>query len=774
MGKINNMKTTITLSIALLIALQLFSQSQYELVKPEIAKSGSLDQISKPLINHPIVKLDDYDSLNMSFAGNWGLGQSFSISCSPTGDTVFVGSGAGVIIFDANDPYNPVKLSEIHARALVDASSYDAANQLLYLAAYFSGLEVWDLSDIYNPQRLGRVPATGLPRGGVHFRNSAAGTPEHAYLANVVDGVDVFNVSDPQNIVKTGTYNFTGSLLVWNSYKQGDSLYIAASGGGTRAINLSASPALSSAFNIDAASTSVHVAGTLAYIVNYAYGLKIYDFSSFPPTLTGQVQQTGFPQNLTVFNNHAYVANSGNSPFGGVNIINVANPASPQYITDFEGSQAYIAGKNNTVYATGGAEGCLFLDVTDPALPVEASTYSLPNSTWDLAVAGDYVYSGSNGFRVFDVSNKNHPVQVGYHATLGDLVKVTGNLAIYCPESMGSNNKVNIMDISDPANPQKLSHYMAPVMTNDISLKGNFAFIACWWDGFRVINFDDPNAPVLAAHEMGWVNGGIPGVEWSYVQALDVDEDYLYVVDYQPFEDEDTKGVYIFDISNPANPQFVSRLPVYTGKAYDINASNGYVYLADSQGGFNVIDATNPANPYEMAYLSLGDAANALVVFGNYAFIANYINGGVQVINVASPASPFVEGYYRRTGCFAMSVDYEAGHVYIADGPAGFGIYRFDLLSGDNETSEPGSFSFQVQPNPAREQFIVSMELESSQNLSIELCDLEGRKVKSVFNGSANTGNFTMKLNTDGIRSGIYLIKVVIDGQLNSKKIVIY
>ena len=50
------------------------------------------------------------------------------------------------------------------------------------------------------------------------------------------------------------------------------------------------------------------------------------------------------------------------------------------------------------------------------------------------------------------------------------------------------------MDISDPANPEYLAHYKAPVMTYDFSLKDNYAFIACWWDGFRVVNFADPNA----------------------------------------------------------------------------------------------------------------------------------------------------------------------------------------------------------------------------------------------------------------------------------------
>ncbi len=102
--------------------------------------------------------------------------------------------------------------------------------------------------------------------------------------------------------------------------------------------------------------------------------------------------------------------------------------------------------------------------------------------------------------------------------------------------------------------------------------------------------------------------------------------------------------------------------------------------LLTAKAGFSVINVTDPANPAEEAYLPLGDAAWAVDVFGNYAFVANYINEGVQVINIANPLIPFVEGYYKRSGCFAVNVTYDAGHVFVSDGPAGFDIYRFDLV----------------------------------------------------------------------------------------------
>ena len=757
------------------IACLLHSQDPIEHAKQTITPAGSLEQISvsvKPFKVSP--KSADFDSLNMSFTGNWGFGQSFSVACSPSGDTVFVGAGAGILIFDATDPYNPVLISEIRSRALVDGCSYDPFSKRLYVAAYFSGLEIWDLTDLNNPQLLGRAPTTGLARGGIHFKDDLPTMDKFAYLVNVGEGVDIFSVTDPSDPVLLDTYHITGSQYVWNSFKQGDTLYLASGAGGTRAVDLTGTPVLTNPFNISTVSTSLNVLGTEAFIVNSAYGLKIYDISVLPPTMVGQIAQSGFPYTISVFNDHAFIANSTTNPGGGLNIFDVSNTSSPQHIVDYPGFQTYIAGKNNKVYCTGGSAGCIFFDMAEPLDPVAATTYPLPYSAWDIAVSGNYAYLGSNGFRVFDISDKNHPVQAGYNDIQGDLVEVTGDIAVYCPKSMGANNYVTFLNISDPQNPEFLGHYLAPVMTYDIDLKGHYAFIGCWWDGFRVIDFSNPANPVLAAHEMGWVNGGIPGEEWCYVQALDIEGDFLYLLDYGPFETDDTKGVYSFDISDPENPVFISRFENYTGTGCDIKVSGGYAYLADNAAGFNVIDVGDPANMSEVVHIPLGDAANAVDVFGDYAFIANYILEGVQVLNISNPATPFIEGYYKPSGCFAVNVTYNSGHVYVADGPAGFGIYKFDLLSGDEENAVMNGFDVEIIPNPARDYIVVCFNPGLAGILKGELISLQGQTIRTFGATAILPGRVSETYDIAGIPHGTYLLRLTVNSRPFVQKIILY
>ncbi|MDB4304284.1 hypothetical protein N9934_05800, partial [Desulfosarcina sp.] len=609
------MKKILLSFTAFLFVLITISQSQFELYSLSICKAGSQEVIKKEILPlNPEAKFIDYDSLNMNYTGSWSLGPSNCIISSPTGDTVFIGSGAGVIILDATDPYNPIKLSEVHARALVDYIHYSPEEGRLYLAAYFSGLEIWDVSDILNPFRLSRIGTSGLPRGGVYARKTSPTEDTYAYLVTVADGIDVCSVNDQGSPSFVGNQSFT-SQWVTNSAGLDNSLYLAAGSGGAIAVDLSQPPPnMNSIFTVYGNATSVAVNENQLNVVNYSSGLKIYDFTELPPTSLGELVIEGYPYRIALADNYAYISNSTTNPGGGIDIVDIGDPSSPFLAGYYESPQTHIAGNQDAIFATGGMGGCLLLDATDPENPQYATQYKIPGWVNDIAVHYDYAYTGSNGFRVFNVSDKSHPVQIGYNDIEGDLVKLSGNKAVYCPKNMSSGNKVNIMDISDPTNPFKLGHYSPPAMTYDLDVKGNYAFVACWWDGIRIIDFSNPENPVLADHLMGWSNGAIPGEEFIYCQALDVEGNYLYAIDYGPFPEDDSKGLYIFDITDPANPELVKRLTEIEGTVHDIEVSDGYAYLADNLGGLVVVSVVDPLAPSQIAYLQLSDAARAVDV----------------------------------------------------------------------------------------------------------------------------------------------------------------
>lgn len=668
----------------------------------------------------------DFDSLNVTYEGSWGFGQSFSIGSNSAGTVVFLGSGAGVIILDVTDPASPVKISELSTRGLVDAIYFDESLNRLYVNAYFAGFEIWDVSNISAPAKIGGGPVIGLPRGGIFAEGN------YVYVVTVADGVQIFEVSDPSSPVYLGSCILDPDYFCWNSAKSGNLIFAALSEGGMKVVDVSdpANPVIAGTYSDIV--YGVSVVNDIAYVVSYNFGINILDISDLSNiTVTGTAGITGFPYRVKAQGNYAYVSNA-DSQYGGIEVVDVSDPANPSVVTTYTGYAEHIALGGNMLAYTGSSYPCTILDLTDPAAPVLGSTYSIPIFTSDVYVDGNYAYTGNNGFRVFDVSDKSHPVQVGYNPTDGAIVRTAGDVAVYIRESMSANNPVMVMDISDPTNPSLLGQYNSPVMTNDLELRDNYAFVSCWWDGVRVVNFDDPAAPVLSAHTMGWTSGGTPGVTFCYAQAIDVEGDYLYILDYGPFEAEDTRGLYILDITDVLNPSLISRFTDFESYGYDLDVVGNFVYIADNYGGLEVIDVTDKNNPVTRGYVALPDGANSVKVTENHAFVADYINGGIQVVNVTDPDNPGVAGYYARTGCFALGVDVEGRDIFVADGAGGFQIYNTTLITGTNDAPGKGETASVSWPNPFTDRLTIRIESNISPDQTMEIFDVTGNRIAII------------------------------------------
>jgi hypothetical protein len=696
----------------------------------------------------------DFDSLDMAFTGNWPAGQSFSISASPTGDTLFVGEGGMLDVLDISDPYNPVMIAQIRARAIIDGSFYDPSLQRLYLAAYFSGVEVWDVSDFASPARICRIPTSSYPRGGVFAHDN------YVYIVTVADGFWIADISDLENPVMVGHRAIPGNPLIWNSAFQGNFAYLAADNSGMKIIDFTnpANPVI--AGNYNGMVTGVYVRDTLGFIASSNLGLRVVNITDpANVTLEGYCTIPGVPYRITVSGDYAFVANS-TTEQGGVNVVDVSTPDVPTLVATYTGYQTYIAGQGNAIGATGGVEGCLVLDVSDPLQPVEAFSMPLAGFTYEVAVEGDFGYTGSNGFRVFDLSDISNPVQVGFHDADGALVGVRDSVAVYIRKSMTANNPVMVMDISDPYNPSKAGQYMAPVMTYDLALKGNYAFVACWWDGFRVVDFTNPAAAVLKAHEFGWVNGAVPGEDFCYVQTLDIYGDLLFLADYQPFSNEDTKGLYIFNIADPVHPQFVSRYATLLSTAQDIKALGNYVYVADGSGGLEVIDVSDPYLPASVGYCSLPDGANGVAVSWPFVFVGDYILGGVQVVDVTIPSAPFVTAYYKPSGVFAQGVTVKDNFVVAGDGVCGFQVY--DLLTATNIGGQEAAsmFGLSVYPNPGKGSRYVTMDIDQPASVTLRILNSRGQEILSLGKKSYPAGRHTMEFQDDLLAPGIYFLEM--------------
>ena len=83
------------------------------------------------------------------------------------------------------------------------------------------------------------------------------------------------------------------------------------------------------------------------------------------------------------------------------------------------------------------------------------------------------------------------------------------------------------------------------------------------------------------------------------------------------------------------------------------------------------------------------------------------------------------------------------------------------------------SHTINIYPNPTSSTSTISFELEKLCDVKVSLTDILGSELFEVYNGFADAGMFLETISTEHLATGIYFIKVQIDGNYVIEKIVV-
>ncbi|MDQ1351625.1 MAG: hypothetical protein QG657_1930 [Acidobacteriota bacterium] len=383
---------------------------------------------------------------------------------------------------------------------------------------------------------------------------------------------------------------------------------------------------------------------------------------------------TGAYNKVYVKGNYAYCA----AGYAGLDIINIANPANPQKVGNYDtpdsANDVYISG--NYAYVADIKSGLQIIDITSPSSPKQMGACDTPGYGLAVDVKGNYAYIADaySGMQIIDVSDPSAPILVGNfpapHRTSG--VYVVGNYAyVIMGEFDWSMDTVSggliILDISNPASPQQLGTVALPYATG-ICVKGNYAYITAETiattlgglvpGGFLVIEVTDPSSPVRAA-----------GIESKSYFDIDIKGNYAYCTDGRNLD------LSIIDISTPTNPIILSGDDT-PGKSYGVHISGDNAYVASLSEGLKVVDITEPTNPVLTGSYDTSGNMDYLSVSGNYAYTGDFYDGKMQVIDISTPASPTRVGTYddpddNMRGLFVKGkyayVEYSGNELRIID-----------------------------------------------------------------------------------------------------------
>ncbi|MEE8450423.1 MAG: hypothetical protein V3R99_00865 [Thermoguttaceae bacterium] len=356
-----------------------------------------------------------------------------------------------------------------------------------------------------------------------------------------------------------------------------------------------------------------------------------YCFSNLPPGdyTVAEIQQNGWEQTFPAgavpnpvqlvgnWNGHLHeygdVWGEGNYAYlghfdlaGGVDIIDISDPARPTLVTAWQGSAGGNQIKDVKVrggigfFASDRGGGVYIVDLTDPAAPVELARITSAiggfDSVHNVSIDGDYLYEADSrtpDVHVFNISNPASPAFVRTITSpsgdaVHDVTAQNGRLYTSVIEGAGG---TDIFDVGNVANSAPLLGSFdsgGSTHSNWPTADGNYLAVAreTGGGGVKIWNVSNPANVTLAAT----LDPEVLGIDAISAHNPVIDGNLLYVSWYQA-------GVYVFDILDPTNPVLLGSYDTFPGPVSGFDGNWGVypipgtdrVLASDLQTGLYVL-----------------------------------------------------------------------------------------------------------------------------------------------------------------------------------------
>lgn len=280
-------------------------------------------------------------------------------------------------------------------------------------------------------------------------------------------------------------------------------------------------------------------------------------------------------------------------------------------------------------------------------------------------LAEDESMNTSNTFGLKDLG-ENGPFKKGSSAPANNFV-VNGNYAYLL--SVGSGNDLYSYDITNTVVPEILKSldFTDTVDANaKLFLHNGYGYVSMT-NELAVLDFSDSARPSFLKKID--IRGGTSVADFSGA-GMAVSGNYLYV---SGLASSPNNNLYVIDISDPANPSFVSGMKVNCAPLDPLSTSFGslvasvngdYLYVGISQGekSLEVYSIKNPATPVfikDYGFSEIGSAPNAyydvsdLEIDGNYMFAGmrnDSQTGKLVIFNISNASNPFISSKTSISG----------------------------------------------------------------------------------------------------------------------------
>lgn len=445
---------------------------------------------------------------------------------------------------------------------------------------------------------------------------------------------------------------------------------------------------------------------------------------------------------------YAYITTEGTGTGKGLQIVDLSNlPTSATLvntITTWFNSAHNIHIDNGYAYVIGtnSGGGMHILNLSNPTNPTRTAYYTTSGYIHDVYVYNDTVYAASEDtYDVVNVTNKANPVRVSASIALPGIYGHSGWLTedkryfIGCEEF--DVRDVTVWDLQDRTSwnlvvPQWQMPTTTPV--HNLFVKGNYAHISYYKEGYVVLDVSNPLSPQLVGHYDTY-----PSSSGTYEGAWGC---YPYFASGKVIVSDISTGLYIFDflLDNNQTPVELS--------SFSFNTVGPFVNLKWqtatelNNSGFEVQKSFDNSN-----WMDIG-------------FVKGYGTTTEKKIYNFVDRDPITQSTFYRL----VQVDFDGTKNFYDP----IEVKESDLPSAIVEYNLEQNY-----PNPFNPSTKIKFTIPNDEIVSLKIYDVLGNEMVELVNEKMNAGAHEVEFNGSGLSSGVYYYKLISGNFVDTKKLIL-
>ena len=287
------------------------------------------------------------------------------------------------------------------------------------------------------------------------------------------------------------------------------------------------------------------------------------------------------------------------------------------FVGEYSGQGTYLhsfvkrTGSTDYLFLSGGNDGLQIFDVTQKSQLVPIVGYNVTGyvkETYACYIGGGtrvFTASGTGGVSVIDVSDVNSAILDTLLALQGDDINsVFADTVSKVLYAGGSGKAMYVYDISSLPHVSRLTAYQTFSVINEIQVKNNTAYLV-QDQGIDIVDVSNPQSPSRLSQ----------GLNDHFAYDIKFSGNIALIAN-------DVNGVLVLDVTNPSSPVQLGFLSTL-GPAFAVAAYGNYVYSAENNSGVETFDISNPSNARLLAGYSTQGNAVGITQYDGHVFVSD-------------------------------------------------------------------------------------------------------------------------------------------------------